>query len=96
MSSFRLATLAKTDLAEIRSYIARDKPGAADQQITRFFENFQMLSKHPELGQRHPEFGCGDLRVFSAGSYVIFYRPVENGVEIARVVSGYRDLNVLF
>jgi len=96
MSSFRLAAIAKTDLAEIRSYIARDKPEAADRQIARFFETFHMLARSPELGERRPEFGCGDLRAFSIGNYVIFYRPTEDGVGIARVVSGYRNLDALF
>jgi len=29
----------------------------------------------------------------SVGVYVIFFRPTENGVEIARVVHGSRDLS---
>jgi toxin ParE1/3/4 len=27
---------------------------------------------------------------------LIFYRPIEEGVEVLRVVSGYQDLKVLF
>jgi len=48
------------------------------------------------MGERRPEFGCGDLRAFSISNYVIFYRPTEGGVEIARVASGYRNLDALF
>jgi len=36
------------------------------------------------------------LRSFPVGSYVIFYRPMENGVEIVRVLHGARDLPPLF
>ena len=95
MNSVRLASLAKTDLAEIRHYIARDKPGAADRQIARFFETFQMLGGNPELGERRYDLGP-ELRCFVLGTYVIIYRPAVEGVEIARVISGYRDLDALF
>ncbi len=95
MSRFRLSELAKTDLAEIRHYIARDKPGAAGRQIASFFERFHTLARHPEMGQRRPELGAG-LRSFAVGNYVIIYRPTSEGVEIARVVSGYRDLMPFF
>lgn len=95
MRRFRLSSLAKSDLAEIRHYIRQDKPTAADRQIAAFFQTFQMLAKNSELGQRRPEFGP-DLRDFSVGNYVIVYRPFVEGVEIARVVSGYRDMKTLF
>jgi len=92
---FRLSPLAKSDLAEIRHYIRRDKPVAAERQIAAFFETFRALARNAEMGQRRTEFGPG-LRVFSVGTYVVVYRPVAQGVEIARVVSGFRDLAALF
>jgi len=95
MGRFRLAHLAKADLAEIHCYIARDKPHAADRQIARFFEKFKMLAAQPMMGELRPELGP-DVRSFAAGSYVIFYRPMVGGVEIARVVSGFRDIAALF
>jgi len=36
------------------------------------------------------------LRGFSVGNYLIFYRQIENGIEVERVLSGYRDFNALF
>jgi toxin ParE1/3/4 len=95
MRRFRLSSLAKHDLAEIRHYICQDKPAAADRQIVTFFQTFQTLAENPELGQRQPEFGT-DLRTFSVGAYVVVYRPYAKGVEIARVASGYRDFDALF
>jgi toxin ParE1/3/4 len=95
MRRFRLSPLAKRDLAEIRHYIRQDKPAAADRQIAKFFQTFQMLAKNSGLGQRRPELGS-DLRTFSVGTYVVVYRPFAEGAEIARVVSGYRDFQALF
>ena len=94
MSRFRLAQLARTDLAEIRHYISQDKPAATKRQISTFFDRFHTLAAHPEMGERRPELGA-DLRSFAVGNYVIIYRPIPRGVEIARVVSGYRDLEAL-
>lgn len=95
MRRFRLSPLAKSDLAEIRHYIWQDKPVAADRQIAKFFDTFQMLAGNSELGQQRPDVGP-DLRAFSVGNYVVVYRPYIEGVEIARVVSGYRDFEALF
>jgi toxin ParE1/3/4 len=95
MRRFRLSPLARSDLAEIRHYIRKDKPAAADRQIAKFFDVFQMLAKNSELGQQRPELGP-DLRAFSTGNYVIVYRAFPAGVEIVRVVSGYREIEMLF
>ncbi|MDY0166101.1 MAG: type II toxin-antitoxin system RelE/ParE family toxin [Thermoguttaceae bacterium] len=78
-------------MAEIRAFIAADNPAAADRQTAAFFDRFHMLARSPEMGEARPDLGA-ELRVFSVGSYVIVFRQMAGGVEIARVVSGYRDL----
>jgi len=35
--------------------------------------------------------GGGDWRSFREGSYVIYYREIEGGIEFLRVVHGKRD-----
>lgn len=40
-------------------------------------------------------FGVAGCRSVSAGAYVIFFRPIQSGVEIARVLHGSRDLGQL-
>lgn len=37
-----------------------------------------------------------DLRGVHLDSYIILYRVMNDGIEIVRVVSGYRDLEYLF
>ena len=37
-----------------------------------------------------------DLRSFPFEAYVIFYRPLDNGVEIVRVIHGSRNIESLF
>jgi toxin ParE1/3/4 len=95
MSSYRLARLADTDLDEIADYIADHSPTAAIRQIERLHAKFSMLAMHPLLGQV-----CDDLRrnlrMFSVGSYVIFYTPCDDGIEVERVIHGARDITSLF
>jgi toxin ParE1/3/4 len=50
---------------------------------------------NPDLGERQASLS-ENLRAFSVGNYVIFYRTIPTGVEIVRVVSGYRDFEKLF
>ena len=37
-----------------------------------------------------------NVRSFPIDDYLIFYSPIEVGIEVLRVVSGYRDLEDLF
>ena len=54
-----------------------------------------MLTANPDLGEVRSDL-AENLRSFSFGNYVIFYRHMAGGIEIIRVVSGYRDLGTLF
>ena len=47
------------------------------------------------MGRRRDEL-LEELRSFPVDDYLIFYRPIEGGIEILRVISGYRDLSGLF
>lgn len=93
---YRLSNLAFGDLAEIHAYIAQDSRDAAGRFIGRLYDKFDFLARFPEAGERRPEFAGGDLRVFSAWSYVIYYRIHPAYLEIARVVHGARSTEFLF
>jgi toxin ParE1/3/4 len=83
-------------LVDIHDYIAQDRPEAARRLISRLYDKFAFLARFPEAGQRRPEFAGGDIRVFSAWNYVVYYRVRANSVEIARVVHGARNTESLF
>ncbi len=95
MRRYRLDRDARTDLYEIHDYVARDNLSAADRLIDTFKERLRLLAAQPLIGQLRPEL-APDLRSFAVGNYVIFYRPAENGIEIARVIHGARDVDRLF
>ena len=86
---------AKADMREIRRYVAKDNPPAARRLIDRLKEKCRLLGDFPELGERCDELATS-LRCFNVGSYMLFYRPVPNGIEAARVIRGGRDLTALF
>jgi toxin ParE1/3/4 len=83
---------ARLDLIDIWTYIAQDNPDAADALLDRFEATMARLAERPLIGRQRPELG-DTLRSFPLGNYVIFYIPNNNGVEIVRVLSGYRDVD---
>ncbi|MFN9446997.1 MAG: type II toxin-antitoxin system RelE/ParE family toxin, partial [Pirellulaceae bacterium] len=55
----------------------------------------QALAIQPTLGEARTEFGVSGCRSFSVCHYVIFFRPKEEGIEVARIIHGSRDLRSL-
>jgi toxin ParE1/3/4 len=95
MSQYRVSNAARADLDEIWLYIAQDNEEAADRFIKALIGRFPKLASMPRLGRVREELSPR-LRSFPIGRYVIFYRPIENGIEIVRVLHGARDLPPLF
>jgi toxin ParE1/3/4 len=95
MNQYRVSDAARSDLGEIWFYIAQDDLDAADKFIHVLVSRFPKLADMPQLGRRREELSPR-LRSFPVGRYVIFYRPLENGIEIARVLHGARDFPPLF
>ncbi|MBW4497748.1 MAG: type II toxin-antitoxin system RelE/ParE family toxin [Oscillatoria princeps RMCB-10] len=95
MSRYILAPSARLDLQDITRYIAGFNSAAARKLKDRIKQQCERLADFPEMGQRRDDLQPG-LRSFPVEDYLIFYRPMGAGVEIVRVVSGYRDLEALF
>ncbi len=95
MNRYRVSDTARSDLDEIWFYIAQDNPDAADRFIRALVSRFPLLASMPEIGRAREELSP-HLRSFPVGNYVIFYRLVDSGIEIARVLHGARDFPPLF
>lgn len=95
MSDYFLSPQAVSDLTEINNYLFANNPAAADAFLDQISQKFERLAQFPQMGRRRDEL-LPQLRSFPFQVYLIFYREVEGGVEIARIVSGYRDLEALF
>ncbi len=95
MSRFVLTPLACWDLEEIGDFIARSNPRAAARLIRTLEEKCQILAQFPSLGSCCEDLAPG-LRSFAVGNYVIFYRPIDQGIQVIRVLHGGRNLPSLF
>jgi toxin ParE1/3/4 len=89
------------DLDELAKYIQRDDPSAAIRFLEAAEATFQRLAEMPELGQRQlfAKKELADLRVWQVQgfkNYLIFYRPIERGIEVIRVLHAARDIDALF
>ena len=95
MGEIILDISAKTDLLEIWEHIAEDNPAAADRVLDQIWEGFRVIARFPLGGTARPEL-APDLRSYSVRkTYVIFFRPVPDGVQIVRVLHGRRDINAI-
>jgi toxin ParE1/3/4 len=86
---------ADADLYNIATTIAQDKPDAAVRWVHKIRETCDLLASHPQMGETRSGYGVPGCRSFSVGSYVIFFRPIEDGIQVARIVHGSRDLRRL-
>ena len=86
---------AEIDLENIWLYIAQDSPNNADRFLDLIQEKCELIADFPSLGESCAELING-LRSFPVGNYLIFYFPLENGVNIVRVMHGSRDMNTQF
>lgn len=83
--------LARSDLDEIWDYIAQDNVDAADRVIDDLMATIGKLLSMPHSGRARPEL-APRIRSFPCGRYIVFYRPEEECIAIARVLHGSRDL----
>jgi toxin ParE1/3/4 len=95
MKRATFAPAAEADLEAIYDYIAADNAVAAAKLVARLEELAARLAETPGMGRARAEL-LPDLRSFPLANYVVFYRPIESGIEIVRVLHGARDVPVIF
>lgn len=97
MARVQIAEQAKADLEDVWQFIGviRQSPTAAHRQVETLHDKFALLANHPLLGEACDHLRLG-LRFFTAGSYVIYYTPRDDGIEVERVLHGARDVSSLF
>jgi toxin ParE1/3/4 len=91
---------ARRDVDAIAAFIAEDNPEAAFRFLEAIEKSYQTLAEMPEMGAPRPFGGSAlaGLRMFPVRdfpTYLVFYRPTEDGIEIVRVLHGARDLSAI-
>ncbi len=95
MAIVEFSPLAKKDLEDIIVYVAERNVPSAQKIVKDLMKKFKLLAENPKIGMAKDNFTL-NLRAFPYKNYVIFYFPIENGVEIYRVLHGARDIDELF
>jgi toxin ParE1/3/4 len=83
------------DLAAITDYIAADNLTAALRFYDEIDRLLTMFARYPEMGEAVDHLSPG-LRRFTLGNYLLFYRRVDDQIELIRVLHGARDIDQLF
>ena len=89
---------AARDLVEIFRYLARTAGlRVADRFVGQAQATWELLVSQPRLGSRYDGDGIleADLRYYSIikfRNYIAFYRPIEDRIEVIRVLHGARDI----
>jgi toxin ParE1/3/4 len=95
MKRYLINVLATHDLNEIADYFTTNNIEAGERFFQEFSGRCQQLVNFPNLGRTYIEIRP-DLRGLALDGYIIFYRILDDGIEILRVVSGRRDMLSIF
>ncbi len=89
------AEMAEIDSEAILNYLDLHSPKVARRLAAAIDQKCRVYAEFPEMGRTREELAPG-LRSFSIEGYLIFYRPLADGIEIIRIVHGHRDISTLF
>ena len=80
-------------MAAVITYIAADRPSAAEALATKIEKNIRLLSDNPHLGQipREEELTKLGYRYLVVENYLIFYIIERQTIYIHRILHGARD-----
>jgi toxin ParE1/3/4 len=88
---------AEQDLLDHSVYIGQRNPGAAERFLDAAQEAFALLAQMPLMGRQwnSPSPRLAGVRSWTMPkfkNYRIFYRPIENGIEVLHVFHARRDI----
>jgi toxin ParE1/3/4 len=88
------------DIIEIYRYLHARSPSAADKVLDAIERSIKSLVDTPRIGSywNSPDVRLDGMRVTTVTpyrNYLIFFRPVKDGVEVYRVLHGARNLPAL-
>jgi toxin ParE1/3/4 len=95
VAKVKITPLAETDLEDIWIYISTHSVESANRTIAELMKAFNLLASSPGLGRDKPELVV-NVRSFPHKRYIIFYFPIDDGVEIFRVLHAARNIEDVF
>lgn len=91
----RLTEQAEADLDDLWAYIAANNPDAADRLVDAVLDGSRLHVRLPDSGRSRDDLRPG-IRCFVVSPYVVYYRHVEETIEVLRVLHGARDISSVF
>ena len=88
--NLRYTSAAWEDLTKHLEYIAKQSDSGAERWLELVERKCALLQQFPEIGESMPRFGEG-VRSSAVGRYIVFYRIVDESVEVLRVLGGEQD-----
>lgn len=85
----------RADYLNIWLYIAHDNPEAADRMLRSFDQKLELIARAPFLGRSRNDLRRS-IRSFPVGRYLLFYRPIPEGIYLVRVLAGSQDHRRIF
>jgi len=86
--------LALERATDIASYIALDKPAAAENWVLELFERVERLPKHPRSGRKVPEIRIDRIREIMHGSYRVIY-AIDDKAKLIEILTIRRGSEML-
>lgn len=87
------AAQADNDIADLLVYLSRQSPAAAARFRAALGSVSRSLARSSRLGRPRPDIGPTLRSHPFLNTYIIYYRIIPNGIEIARVFHGARDVD---
>src|SRR5436309_1485230 len=95
MSEPRITAQARADLEAAWDSVAESNEAAADRLLDTILKQARLHAQFPLMGRPRNDLAA-NVRSFVVRPYVVFYRPVENTIEVLRVLHGARDIEGIF
>ena len=95
MARYLINVLASQDLNEIADYFAANNVKAGEKFFQDFNRKCNQLVSFPNSGKSYEEI-YPQLKGIPLAGYIVFYRILDDGIEILRVISGCRNLPSIF
>jgi len=93
MSAYHLTQQATWDLDDIQDYFdSIGKPAVGHSLIDAIERQCQQLDQFPGIGRDRSDLAPG-LRSVVVQRYLIFFRPINGGIEVVRILHGARNID---
>ena len=92
---YRVSPKAQEEVSDIEDFISRENPVRALTYVRELRTKIAKVAESPYLYRERPELRPG-LRAARFGNYLIFFRIVDNVVEVVRIRHGATDFGRIF